>query len=108
MQFKQTFLAGAAICALASCHQPAANSGQTSSRKLLDPANMDTTVNPGDNFFQYANGTWLKKNPVPASETRWGSFNDLVESNYKALHSILDSVAAIANLCAGKSRSESG
>ena len=31
------------------------------SRALLDPANMDTTVKPGDNFFMYANGAWLKK-----------------------------------------------
>ncbi len=33
--------------------------------KYIDPANMDTSVKPGDNFYQYANGGWLKKNPVP-------------------------------------------
>ncbi len=66
---------------------------QTAKRKLLDPANMDLSVNPGDNFFYYANGTWLKNNPIPATETRWGSFNELQENNYKALHELLESAA---------------
>ena len=42
---------------------------------------MDTSVKPGDDFFHYANGTWLKNNPIPADQTRWGSFNALEERN---------------------------
>ena len=38
--------------------------------KPLDPANMYLTVKPGDNFFLYANGTWLKNNPVPPEYSR--------------------------------------
>jgi len=34
--------------------------------------NIDTTVKPGDDFFQYANGAWLKKNPIPAAYSSWG------------------------------------
>ncbi|MFZ1799263.1 MAG: hypothetical protein WAU24_05310, partial [Chitinophagaceae bacterium] len=37
--------------------------------KYIDPANMDLSVKPGDNFYLYANGNWLKNNPVPASKT---------------------------------------
>ncbi|MES2278061.1 MAG: M13 family metallopeptidase [Bacteroidota bacterium] len=37
--------------------------------------NMDTTVKPGDDFFQYANGGWLKKNPIPAAYSAWGIGN---------------------------------
>ena len=37
--------------------------------------NMDTTVKPGDNFFKYANGAWLKKNPIPAAYPAWGIGN---------------------------------
>ena len=37
--------------------------------------NMDTTVKPGDDFFKYANGTWLKKNPIPAAYPAWGIGN---------------------------------
>jgi putative endopeptidase len=40
--------------------------------KFIDPANMDLTVKPGDDFYMYASGNWIKNNPVPAKETRWG------------------------------------
>ncbi len=49
--------------------------------KYIDPANIDTRVKPGDNFYLYANGNWLKNNPVPASKTMWGSFNVLYDSS---------------------------
>jgi putative endopeptidase len=62
--------------------------------KVLDPANIDKSVSPGDNFFYYANGNWLKKNQIPASETRWGSFNELQDNNYKALRALLEEAAA--------------
>jgi len=74
-------------------------------RILLDTANMDKSVKPGDNFYRYANGRWLDKNPVPPSETRWGSFNELQENNYKALHELLEEAAASkapANTAEGK------
>src|SRR5690554_6680151 len=58
--------------------------------KFIDPANMDTTVRPGNDFFEYANGTWLKNNPIPAKETRWGSFNELREFNAHAVKSLLE------------------
>ncbi len=64
------------------------------SRKLLDPANIDTKVAPGDNFFLYANGSWLKNNPIPKTETRWGSFNELQDNNYTNLRALLENAAA--------------
>ncbi|MBB6110458.1 putative endopeptidase [Mucilaginibacter lappiensis] len=41
--------------------------------------NMDTTVKPGDDFFKYANGAWLKKNPIPAAYASWGIGNVVEE-----------------------------
>ena len=99
MNIKHTLLAGAAIVALASCQDNGKTAGND--RKLLDPANMDTTIRPGDNFFMYANGAWLRSNAIPASETRWGSFNVLQENNYKALHDLLESAASDKNAKAG-------
>jgi hypothetical protein len=43
-------------------------------RKFIDPANMDLSVNPGDNFYLYANGAWVKANPVPPFEDPLGEF----------------------------------
>lgn len=58
--------------------------------KFIDPANLDTTFRPGNNFFAYANGNWMKNNPIPAKETRWGSFNELREFNAQAIKSLLE------------------
>ncbi|RYY67270.1 MAG: M13 family peptidase [Chitinophagaceae bacterium] len=59
-------------------------------KKFIDPANMDQSVRPGTNFYQYANGTWLKKNPVPPSKTRWGSFSELQEESSRRLRTLLE------------------
>jgi putative endopeptidase len=108
MKFIHTLVIGASVLTLAACQQSGSNAANKSERKLLDPANMDTTVKPGDNFFLYANGTWLKNNPVPPSETRWGSFNELVENNYKALHGLLDEAAAKKDAAAGSAEQKVG
>ncbi len=63
-------------------------------KKFIDPANMDLSVKPGDNFYLYANGNWVKNTPVPASKTRWGSFDILTEESSKALRSLLEDAAA--------------
>ncbi len=59
-------------------------------RKFIDPANMDLSVKPGDNFYLYANGAWIKKTPIPASKTSWGSFNALAEESSQALKNLLE------------------
>ena len=69
--------------------------------KLIDPANMDLTVKPGDDFYQYASGTWIKNNPVPAKETRWGSFNVLRDFNIIAVKGLVQDAAADKNAPAG-------
>ncbi len=63
-------------------------------KKYIDPANMDLSVRPGDNFYLYANGVWVKNNPVPASKTRWGSFDELREEGLARMRSLLEAAAA--------------
>lgn len=60
----------------------------------IDPDNFDLTYNPGDNFYLYANGTWIKNNPVPPDKSRYGSFDVLAEENYVQLKDILESAAS--------------
>ncbi|HEX4350153.1 MAG TPA: M13 family metallopeptidase N-terminal domain-containing protein, partial [Verrucomicrobiae bacterium] len=51
---------------------------------------MDRSVNPSVDFYHYADGTWLKSNPVPADKSRWASFMELSEHNWYLIHGILD------------------
>jgi len=61
--------------------------------KYIDKANMDLSVKPGDDFYQYANGGWLKTAVMPASKTRWGSFDMLREESSQRLKTILEEAA---------------
>jgi putative endopeptidase len=60
----------------------------------LDPKNMDTSVKPGDDFYLFANGGWVKNNPIPPEFSTWASFNELAEKNNDALHEIAEKAAA--------------
>jgi len=51
---------------------------------------MDKTIQAEDDFFLFANGNWINTNEIPASESRWGSFNELDQENKKKLTSILE------------------
>ncbi|MGN6540052.1 MAG: M13 family metallopeptidase [Ginsengibacter sp.] len=62
--------------------------------KYIDKSNMDFNVKPGDNFYLYANGNWLKNNPVPASKTRWGTFDVLRFNSAERLRGLAEAAAA--------------
>lgn len=66
----------------------------------FDIANMDTSVAACANFFQYANGGWVTKNPVPAAYPSWSRFNELVDKNQEQLRQILEE--------AGKNKARKG
>ena len=55
----------------------------------LDLTDMNTSVRAGDDFYQYACGGWMKKNPLPAAYSRFGSFDRLAEDNTKRINGIL-------------------
>jgi len=54
---------------------------------------MDPSVKPQDDFFSYANGGWIKRTEIPPEESRWGSFNQLIERNNDALREIAEKVS---------------
>lgn len=58
--------------------------------KGFDVRNMDRSVEACTDFFQFANGNWIKNTEIPPAESRWGSFNVLAENNRTILRGILD------------------
>jgi putative endopeptidase len=57
--------------------------------KAIDPANMDTAYTPGQDFYLYANGTWITENPLPEEYTQYGAFTELREKNREDLKKLV-------------------
>ena len=75
---------------LVSCKS---ESDQPKRTSFFDVTGMDSTAKPTDDFFQYANGGWMKNTQIPADQTGWGSFYTLYEDNLAKLHTILEETA---------------
>jgi predicted metalloendopeptidase len=56
----------------------------------FDPKNLDASAKPQVDFYQYADGGWIKANPIPADHSSWGAFDELQNNNEMILHGILD------------------
>jgi len=69
--------------------------------------NIDTTVSPAQDFFLYANGGWIKANPIPPDQGSWGIGNLVIEENLKRLRQISEKAAA-AKAAAGSSEQKIG
>src|SRR6266705_346785 len=65
-------------------------SGALAQSSGFDVSRMDRSANACDDFFQFANGTWVKNTEIPPSQSRWGSFNVLADNNRDILHDILE------------------
>jgi len=59
----------------------------------FDPANLDRSVKPGDDFYAYAVGGWLKRTTLPADKSRYGAFEEVEERNSAVLQGIFDELA---------------
>ena len=70
----------------ATGNRPAAAAG-------LDPSDLDRAAAACQDLYRYADGGWLKKNPIPPEYSSWGTFNELAERNREVLHRILERTA---------------
>ena len=83
------------IMSLASCMQTSKD--VVGYVPAFDTANMDLTVKPGDDFYQYANGIWIKNHPIPEEFSRYGAFEMLYEENNEKLKTLVDELIADRN-----------
>jgi putative endopeptidase len=100
----KSFLAlGASLCVLAVAAPVAAQQAPATTTPLptmdfgtwgFDATAIDRTVEPGDDFFAFANKKWLAANPLPAEFSRFGSFNILAEKSTADVKALIDELVA--------------
>ncbi len=86
-------LRSVALLALTLAGPLSAQANQVRSVAGLDLAGMDTTVQRGDSFFQYANGTWLKRTEIPADRSSWSSDAVLTELTDRRIAYLIQEIA---------------
>ncbi|CCH52197.1 Endothelin-converting enzyme 1 [Fibrisoma limi BUZ 3] len=88
---KQLLAAGLCALSVVACQQKDQDTPRRTT--FFDKSGMDTTVLPGNDFFSYANGNWVKKTKIPDDQTGWGSFYSLYDENQLKTKAILEEAA---------------
>jgi putative endopeptidase len=97
---KQFFALAITCTVLYSCNNADSADKTAAAKPDILAANLDSTVKPGDDFFDYANGGWIKRNPIPGEQSSWGIGNLVIEENLKRLREISEK-AATSNAAKG-------
>ena len=92
-------LALVALCCVAFAAQDAQSPAPASLPKLerFSPDQVDKSLDPCNDFFQYACSKWNTANPIPPDQASWGTFNALTIWNIAALHNTLEEAASASN-----------
>ena len=93
MNASKIFISALTFSVLAACDQ-VEEVDEPEEFHAINMDNIDSTVRPQDDFFQFVNGNWLKKTEIPADQGRWGSFDELRESNNAVVLDVLERAAA--------------
>ncbi|HVA95580.1 MAG TPA: M13 family metallopeptidase [Candidatus Dormibacteraeota bacterium] len=104
-----TLVAGlASVGILRAGQEPAKAKATVDSSHGVDLASLDKTCKACEDFYHYASGLWLKKNPVPAAYPAWNRFGELAERNRAELHQILKNAAANSKAAPGSNELKIG
>ena len=90
MKFKINFIVLSTSLLFFSCNSPDLKTEDGTLEKGIILSNMDETVNPKDDFYNYVNGNWMKNTEIPEDQVRWGGFGVLRKSTDKDVLEILD------------------
>jgi putative endopeptidase len=74
----------------------------------IDPKNIDKSVNPNFDFYEYSNGNWLKNNPIPPDHRRWGTWDIVIERNNEILKKILEDASSDKSAAPGSIKQKLG
>ena len=99
---KKLLISAAALLVIAACgqeaEQPAAEQTEVEEPKApvsgVDLSGMDTSVRPGEDFFAYVNGTWVKTTDMPADKSRYGLFDMLRDESQENVKAIIEKSAS--------------
>ena len=100
---KRILLTAASLLVVAGCTTSAIGPsfGDGGMAKLgtagIETANMDRSVDPGDDFFRFVNGTWLENTPIPADRARYSQFNVLSDQAEERVRTIIEDAATAEN-----------
>jgi len=95
MNFKMNAAGGAfALAAVTASATPLVPFGAEPPVPTFSASYMDRSISPAADFYSFADGQWVKDNPVPADKARWGSFIELAERNSFLIHALLEDAAA--------------
>lgn len=85
-------LVAVGVMAMAGCSKTPVK--ETAKVEAINLANLDTTVAPGTDFYQYACGGWIAKNPLKPEYSRFGTFDQLRENNQEQLRSLIEELGS--------------
>lgn len=106
--YKQIFSTLLLVVLMSFTSTQASTGDQGNKKKGFDTNNLDRSVSPAQDFYKFANGGWVKNNPIPDEYARYGSFEVLQEENNKVLKKILEEAATDKNWEKGSAKQKIG
>src|SRR5882672_5650833 len=92
MKIKPLLLLAPFALTLFSCKQQGKNAS-TSYKSAWDPATLDSTFKPGDDFFDFVDAKWIKDHPIPADKGSYGAFTMLRDQSQMTIKKVMEDAA---------------